>query len=146
MSIKENEALARRYLDGYTTGKADDAEEFLGPDAKIIVPLLGEEGNYGFFPFAKGPQEYQAMIQGYHTSFPDVIATIEDLIVTEDSAVMMYTLRGTFEGEFQGVAPNGNKFEYAVMEWIKFADGKISQVSSVFDQMGWMQQLGILPT
>lgn len=146
MSIEENKNLALRYVDGYTTGEADDAEEFIGPIAKILVPQFNENGKYGLVPFATGPQEYQAMIQSYHTSFPDVTATIEDLIVSEDKVGIMYTLRGTFEGEFQGIAPTGKKFAYSGVEWIEFAEGKISQVISVFDQMGFFQQLGILPT
>jgi steroid delta-isomerase-like uncharacterized protein len=146
MSIKENEVLALRYVDGYTTGEADDAEEFIGPNAKILVPQFNQNGKYGLVPFATGPQEYQAMIRGYHTSFPDVTVTVEDLIVTEDKVGIMYTIRGTFESEFQGVAPTGKIFEYSGVEWIEFAEGKISQVISVFDQMGFFQQLGILPT
>lgn len=145
MSVKENEVLAHRYLEGFTTGKAADAEEFIGPQTKISVPQLDGDGKYGFVPFATGPQEYQAMIHGYHNAFPDVSSTIKDIVVTENRAVVLYTLRGTFKGEFQGVKPTGNRFEYSGMEWIEFADGKISQVISVFDQMGFFQQLGLLP-
>lgn len=146
MSVKENEALVHRYMKGYTTGKAENAEEFIAPQAAISIPMLNENGKYGFVPFSTGPQEYQAMVQGYHNAFPDVSSTIEDIIVTDNKAVVSFTLRGTFKGEFQGMAPNGNRFEYSVTEWIEFADGKISNVNSLYDQMGWFQQLGLLPT
>ena len=146
MSVEKNEALVRRYLEGYATGEFDDAEDFIASEASISIPMLDENGKYGFVPFSTGPQEYQAMIQGYHKAFPDVSATIEDLVVTEDRAVVLYTLRGTFKGEFQGFAPNGNRFAYSGTEWIEFAEGKISRVRSVYDQMGWFQQLGLLPS
>lgn len=146
MSIEKNEVLVHRYLEGYVTGEFDDAEEFIAPEASISIPQLDESGKYGFIPFSTGPQQYQAMIQGYHKAFPDVSSTIEDMVVTEDRAVVIYTLRGTFKGEFQGIAPNGNRFAYSGMEWIEFADGKICNVNSMYDQMGWFQQLGLLPS
>jgi predicted ester cyclase len=146
MCIKENEVLAHRYVDGFATGKADNAKEFIEHPTKYLVYNLYEEGNYGFFPVATGPQEYQAMIHDYHTSFPDVIESAEEPVVTEDLVVRIYPMHGAFEGEIAGIVPTGKRLEYTGMDRIEFAEGKISQVNSVFDQMGFFQQLGILLT
>ena len=141
MSIKENEVLAHRYVDGFTTGEADDAYEFIEHPTKYLVYNLYEEGSYGFFPVATSPQEYQVMFHGFYAAFPDVIESAEETVATEDLVMTIYPKRGTFEGKFADIVPTGKRFEHTGMDLIEFAEGKISQVNCVYSEMRFQQKL-----
>jgi predicted ester cyclase len=56
---------------------------------------------------------------------------------------IQYTMRGTFKGEFMGIAPTGKKMEIPNASFARFRDGKQVDVWPYFDTHLWYQQLGI---
>ena len=145
MSIRENEALVRRYFEAYRTGNVDDAADYIATDAVFSAPDLDEDGSYGDVRGTSGPEGFQEQVRGTRTAFPDLIATIIDLVVTEDKVVLRYRSQGTFRGPYGSLQPTGKQFESTGVELIHIADGKISSVWSVGDEMRAWQQLGVLP-
>jgi predicted ester cyclase len=57
---------------------------------------------------------------------------------------MRYTISGTHDGEFQGVAPTGKSFKVSALQLARFEDGLCVERWGSTDELGMMKQLGIL--
>jgi predicted ester cyclase len=79
-------------------------------------------------------------------AFPDQKWTIEELIAEGDKVVNRFTWRGTHRGDFLGIAPTGSHVEVKGVVIDRFADGKIADTRIQMDNLGLMQQLGVVPT
>jgi predicted ester cyclase len=79
-------------------------------------------------------------------AFPDQKWTIEELIAEGDKVVNRFTWRGTHQGNFLGIAPTGSQVEVKGVVIDRFADGKIADTRILMDNLGLMQQLGVVPT
>jgi len=90
----------------------------------------------------KFPREMFSIIR---SAFPDLHATMEDIIAEEDKVAIRYSVRGTHRGEFMGMAPTGKHFTISGIEILRFAGGKAVEHWGVTDQLAMMQQLGALP-
>jgi steroid delta-isomerase-like uncharacterized protein len=79
-------------------------------------------------------------------AFPDQKWTIEELIAEGDKVVNRFTWHGTHQGDFLGIPPTGNQVEVKGVVIDRFADGKIADTRILMDNLGLMQQLGVVPT
>jgi steroid delta-isomerase-like uncharacterized protein len=91
----------------------------------------GIEGLKGFF-------------QTMRTAFPDLKAEPVEVVGTDTHVAMRYTISGTHEGEFQGVAPTGKSFKVSALQLARFEDGLCVERWGSTDELGMMKQLGIL--
>jgi len=80
------------------------------------------------------------------SAFPGGTGIIEDIIVEGNKVVSRLTFRGTHTGDLMGIPPTGKTVTISEMIIDQFADGKIVESWHLFDQMGMMQQLGVIPT
>jgi steroid delta-isomerase-like uncharacterized protein len=80
------------------------------------------------------------------TAFPGGKHTIDDLIADENRVASRVTYRGTHTGDLMGIPPTGKTVTVSAMIIDQFANGKIVETWRLFDQMGMMQQLGVIPT
>lgn len=92
-----------------------------------------------------GPEGFKTMVRTYRTAFPDVEASIEDLIVEGDTVAVRYTWNGTHQGEVMGLEPTGRTVERSGMAFLRFEDGKRVEDWIIEDNLGLMQQLGAFP-
>ncbi len=138
MSIESNKEVIRRWWEAMNQGKALDlidviyASDYLLHDPSVPNPVRGLAGVRGFV----------AMLQA---AFPDQHCTIETLTAEEDRVSHVVTVRGTHRGVFQGIPATGKSFEITVRVVSRFVDGKIAEEWELFDALGLMQQLGVLP-
>jgi predicted ester cyclase len=95
-------------------------------------------------PFGRGPEARVEPIRRYHKAFPDLRMEIEDLIVTDDSAVLRCTFRGTDKGGYAGRRPTGQ----AVNEWVvtimHFDGDRVLREWIGADKLGLFIQLGVV--
>ena len=56
------------------------------------------------------------------------------------------TYRGTHKGEFFGVSATNREVTARTIGIVRIADGKIVEEWENMDEMGFMQQLGVMPT
>jgi steroid delta-isomerase-like uncharacterized protein len=80
----------------------------------------------------------------FRNAFPDFRAVIHDLIAEDDKVVTRKTFDGTHEGELLGIPPTGKEVTIELIDILRVADGKITDHWSVVDQLGLMQQLGVI--
>ena len=79
------------------------------------------------------------------SAFPDLNATIEDMVAEGDKVAIRITWKGTQKGDFMGVPPTGKSVSFGVMDIVRVAEGKCVEHWGETDFMGLMQQLGAIP-
>ena len=84
------------------------------------------------------------LFTGLRTAFPDMTVTLETLVADEESIAFPYTLTGTQTGPLMGFAPTGKKIKIRGMQISRFKDGKMVERWGNSDELGMLQQLGIL--
>ncbi len=134
---EENKALARRWADIFAQGNLDLVDEIYAPDYVGHDPTLPED-----IRGVEAARQYAAM---YRSAFPDLQVIIEDQIAEGDKVATRYTVRGTHQGELEGIAPTGNRVEMTGIVIAHIADGKIVEDWASFDVLGMMQQIGAIP-
>lgn len=78
------------------------------------------------------------------TAFPDIHFTVEDMLTEGDKLTCRYRFTGTHKAELWGLAPTGRTFTVAGTSMHRFAGGRIVEVWSNWDVMGFFKQLGLL--
>ena len=59
--------------------------------------------------------------------------------------MVRYTFRGTHTGNFMGIAPTGKQVTQTGITIIRFANGKAVEQWANSDDLGLLQQLGVVP-
>jgi steroid delta-isomerase-like uncharacterized protein len=138
MSVEHNRAAVRHFNEAFNTNDLDNAVAVFAPNAVIHNSGAPDPLNLeGFKQFGGA----------FLTAFPDGKHIIEDLIIVEvDKVVSRITYRGTHTGDMLGIPPTGKRVTVSAMIIDQFTDGKIVETWRLFDQMGMMQQLGLIPT
>lgn len=137
MSAEENKAVVRRFIeDLISTGNLALADELCAPNYV----------NYGLPPgILPGIEGIKQTLGVFRAAFPDFHITLEDLIAEEDKVVARFTAHGTHQGDFQGIPPTGKSFTAPGMTYYRIVNGKIAEDHPIFDQLGMLQQLGVVP-
>src|SRR5256885_2596859 len=89
--------------------------------------------------------DYKKGMAAFHTAFPDLHFTVEDVIAEGDKVVVRWSRRGTHLGDYQGRPATGKTVWVTGMSLFRLADGKIQEITVNMDRMGLWQQLGWLP-
>ena len=131
---EENKAIVRQFLDEFINqGNLSTFDELIAPD--VI-----EHEDLGDLPKnAEGVKQFFAMIR---SAFPDMKATIEDLIAEGNKVVVRSTWSGTHRGEFMGLPATGKSVTFQVIDILGVEKGKISEHWGLSDTASLMQQIG----
>jgi steroid delta-isomerase-like uncharacterized protein len=139
MSAEENKALLQRgYEQIFNQGNLDQIEEFASTD------LVDHEAPPPGMEDFEGIEVLRQFVKVFRDAFPDLQFTAEDMIAEGDKVAARYTMRGTHQGEFMGVAPTGNRIEVTGIDIVRFEGGKIVEHWGNSDELGMMQQLGVV--
>jgi steroid delta-isomerase-like uncharacterized protein len=137
MSTEQNKDLVRRfYEEVFTKGNIAKADEFIAADFVDNSPMPGQA------PGAEGAKQTLAM---YLSAFSNMQATIHDMIAEGDKVVTRYTAGATHTGELMGIPATGKQITMTGIEIFRVAGGKLVERWESFDQLGMMQQLGVIP-
>ena len=136
MSTEENKAVLRRNEEAFNKGDLAIADETIAPDY-IYHGSSGQE--------FKGLEGFKQIITMFRTAFPDLHVTVEDMVAEGDKVAHRLILRGTQKGDLMGIAPTGKQVTVSAITISRFADGKEVEAWSNLDQLGMMQQLGVVP-
>jgi steroid delta-isomerase-like uncharacterized protein len=131
---EENKTLACRSWE--LVDNPDILEEVYAPD------LVWHEPDQD----VRGYEEARQFVSMYKTAFPDLNVTVEDTIAEGDRVVTRYTLRGTHKGEIEEFGPpTGRHLELEGITIHHIEDGKIVEEWERYDNLGILQQLGLVP-
>ena len=90
-------------------------------------------------------EQYKQLCQEYFTAFPDLHITSDDLVAEGDKVAKRWTVTSTHKGEFMGIPATGNHIRVTGIEIFRIKDGKIVELWVNMDNLGMMQQLGVIP-
>ncbi len=117
---EENKVIARKVYEIIATGDLNRAEEIVDPDAPDNErPPRSER------PQPKLIETFRRFAADAHAAFPDMRITVEDMIAEDDRVAARVSMRGTHQGEFQGIAPTGKRVQVRAMDMFRIADDKI---------------------
>jgi len=138
MSEDENKATFRRYVEEVSNeGNFDLADEIF--DSYLAHQSDGSTEE-------RGPEDVKRFIGEFRQAFPDFRCVVEDQVAEGDRVVTRWRATGTHQGEFRGIAPTGNRIEVTGIGIFRFSDeGKVVESWDNMDQLGMMQQLGVIP-
>jgi predicted ester cyclase len=137
VSAEENKALFRRtYEELLNRGNLDVADELVVPE------FINHEAPPGR---DRGPESMRGLAVMLRTAFPDLRFEIEELVAEGDVVAGRLTMSGTHEGPLMGMPPTGRSVRQDHMHFVRFQDGKVIEHWGVRDELGMMQQLGVLP-
>jgi steroid delta-isomerase-like uncharacterized protein len=132
---EQNKARIRRVIEEvYNRGDLSVVDEVAASDLVIHASSQDIRGR-------EGAKQYVATLRA---AFPDLHFTIEDQIAEGDRVVTRWTARGTHRGEFQSVPATGRKIRLEGTDIDRMADGKVVECWAHVDELGLMQQLGVI--
>lgn len=115
-----------------------------GQKAALLPDLFHTDFRETMHP-GRGPQLAKHVLDYEHRLYPDIHFTIEDMLAEAEDVIVRLTIRGTHQGEFQGIAPTGRKVQFTGIQRMRFKDGKIVQVVwHQYDKLLMLQQMGVL--
>ena len=79
-------------------------------------------------------------------AFPDLHVHIKDTLAEGDKLVMRWSAHGTHTGELMGIPPTGKQVSVGGTAIDRFENGQSVEHWEIFDQVGLMQQLGVIPS
>jgi predicted ester cyclase len=132
---EQNMALVRSVFDGLNKQNEAVYEEFYASEYGWYFPANN--------PKALTREEEAGFVKLLWVAFPDIRWEIVEMIASGDTVMVRFTVRGTHEGEYQGLPPTGNKWETGGFWQARIKDGKLVEVREEADVLGWMQQLGM---
>jgi steroid delta-isomerase-like uncharacterized protein len=76
---------------------------------------------------------------------PDAHHEIEKTIVEGDEVVVRFVLHGTHEAPFFGIPASGRRIDVAAHVILRMEDGKVAELTGIFDEAGMLRQMGAIP-
>jgi steroid delta-isomerase-like uncharacterized protein len=131
MSLKENKAIARRFVEEGLV-HPDMLDEIVADDY-----LEGEQ--------EQGLETLQEHVAAHKAGLPDWRYVVEDMVAEGDKVVVWWRASGTHTGEWWGIPPSGKKVAWSGVSWLRIANGKIAEQRLLWDAMGFHEQIGTIP-
>lgn len=135
MSEQNKQLIRRAFEDVYNRGNLDLIDELVSSD---FVAHSSTEDVYG-------PAGIKQFVTELRTAFPDLHMTIDDQVAEGDRVVTRWTATGTHTGPYRGIPPTGKQGKITGIDIDRIVDGKGVECWSNEDDLGMLQQLGVVP-
>jgi steroid delta-isomerase-like uncharacterized protein len=135
MSKEQNLAALGKFAEAVNTRNFDLFRE------AVAVECIDHDPAPGQVP---GPEGYRTFFSAMTKAFPDMKVGLETMLADEDSIGFAYTLTGTQQGPLMGIPPTGKKVSIRGVQISKFKNGKMVERWGSSDELGMLQQLGVL--
>ena len=96
-------------------------------------------------PDVIGIDNARAMYANYVNGFSNIKFTIVDVFGQGDKLVKHWDFKGRHTGTFFGIPATGKDVEVEGVTLVRMQDGKIAEEQDFFDNLSFMQQLGLIP-
>jgi predicted ester cyclase len=132
MSLEENKAIVRRFIESYNKHNLDSFDEFLAPD---FVDHTHQQ---------QGLESLKEVFIEAYKGFPDLHETIEEIIAEGDEVWVRLTYTATHTGEFFGIAPTGKKIKFSAVAIYRIVNDKLVEGWFVSESFDFLKQLGAI--
>lgn len=137
-SLDQMKQTAQRFLDLWTSGKADGIEEIAAENFRSHMEMPGITST--------GIQQLKDLLAMSTAAFTDM--KMEDVHLTADGdrVVAHYRLKGVNSGAMGEGMPATNKpIDVHTVDVLRFENGKVVEHWGYMEEMKMMQQLGMMP-
>jgi predicted ester cyclase len=135
-TLDRRKQIARRIPEEIASeGAIDIVDELFAEGVVAQISPLGE---------AHGRDEFRKLPQRMRGAFPDLEATIDEIVAEGDHVAMRVTLVGTHQGQFMGVEPTGESFKIEHTIFVRFDGDEIVKLRGQLDAFALQRQLGVL--
>ncbi len=134
VSLEENKALIRRYMEEVLKGDLDAIDEIF---ATNCIDHTAPPGT------PKGVKGIKQLLKVTQAAFSNIQVTVKDLIAEDDKVVSIFTIRGIHTGNFVGIAPTNTEITVMQISIDRVSGGKIVEHWGFADQLSLMQQLSV---
>ena len=132
---EQNKAIAGRFLAAFGANDQATLKAVLAPD-------------YAYHHSPDTTFDRETRLHGidmFNASFSDLHFEIEEQIAEGDMIATRFTWRGTHTGDFHGHSPTGKQVAVSAVATERVKDGKIVDTWFNHDELGLLQQLGLVP-
>ena len=137
MSTAANEAVFQRAVNNWNDGNLTAYLDLY--DEQVIL--------HGLPPgLPPGREGVKLFYDGLWEAFPQPRLIIQDVIMADDRLACRFQMEGIHQGAFMGIPPTGKRVQVPGMTILRFANGKCVERWNQTDMLGWLQQLGAIPT
>lgn len=141
MSVKGNKEMYEQVVNGLNTSKGDIAK-IRSTFEKYCAPgFIMHHHRRGDMNMDQAAQYYAEI----WAAFPDLILSIDDMVVEEDKMAVRAKARGTHRGTYMGIPATGKQMEMTGIQIAKAVGGKSLEMWEEVDALGMMIQLGVIP-
>ena len=137
MDAAAMEAFARDRVELlFNRGELDRIAEFVTEDYLNHEAWPGEDPGY---------EGFRLRMERLHSAVPDIHLEVHEIVAAGDLLAYRATLSGTHRGPLLGMAPTGRSFRVQHMHMLRMRDGRACEHWATRDDLGMLQQLGIIP-
>ena len=136
MPVNPNIAATKRFGELVNTGQLDSFDEVVASGCVDNDPAPDQ---------GPGPEGFKTFFTAMRTAFPDMKVEPQTMVAEGDQVAFAYTLTGTHNGDFNGIAPTGKAIEVRGMQIGRFEDGKMVERWGSSDELGILKQIGAAP-
>jgi steroid delta-isomerase-like uncharacterized protein len=134
---EQNKAVVRRVLEEvWNEGNLALIDEL------VEATHVDHDSPPGLPSGSAGMKQFVSM---FRTAFPDLHSIVEDQVAEGDKVVTRWTAAGTHRGSLMGIPATGKEVTMTGITINRLAGGKVVETWNTFDQLGLMQQLGVVP-
>ena len=132
-SAEANTVMVRESVEAFNAGDTSKLLMTLAPDIVIHYAEMPEP--------LHGRETWQHGFELIKRAFPDLEIRVDDLVAADDKVAVRLTLRGTHQGEFQGIPATGRTIGYVSHEFYRVENGLFaeewicSDMASLFAQL-----------
>lgn len=137
-SAESNKELIRRLYDEFMNVQDDDLIRELYAGDVVVHNVPGGEGELA------GLEALEQYFQVFRETFPDLEATVHQMIAEDDLVAVRNTYTGTHDGDFMDIPATGETVTFDGMVFFRVEDGRVAETWGLVDTLGLMQQLGAI--
>ncbi len=139
-SPEANNAIAEKFFNSvWNKGDFSVLDTLIAPDADDHSTVGGKPKT------EKGSASFRAIVGMFRAAMPDIQLTIDDEVYAGDKVVHRWHLVGTDTGGVMGMPPSGKQLTFSGTTIVRMRDGQIVERWANVDELGLLQQLGVVP-
>lgn len=117
-------------------------------DVEALIPFYAQDfqaTDVGQAQTYHGRDGLQQLLNRYFTAFPDLRFEVDRTIIENNKVALSWTAHGTHQGRIMSIPPTGRKIAVRGVSMLTIDNGKVKEVTFLWDVAGLLRDLGLLP-
>jgi len=90
--------------------------------------------------------DQKRVAESFRSGFPDLSCAVSDVVTEGDRVVCRWRMTGTHKGRFLEFTPTGRRVSIDGISEMRFHEGRLAEQWTLYDCLGLLNQLGVLPS